>query len=133
MKHLLITTLLLGLIPSVSADLNKNNRHEQCLNAADYAGCMKYKDGTDSHSQLEKYREKDARIKATDYCSNEDYLSKQIMKAYKNSIYYELEAERKKDPQKFLERKGIKPRSYWEAMYRKNYDKCFNKQFEFYK
>tara|TARA_B100000886_G_scaffold199472_1_gene137531 strand:+ start:268 stop:1245 length:978 start_codon:yes stop_codon:yes gene_type:complete len=114
-------------------EIKRNSRHDECLKAKDYAGCMKYQDGKDKHSQLEKYREKDARIKAIDYCSNKDYLSKQIMRAYENSIYYELQAKRKKDPQKFLERKGIKPSTYWEGKYRQNYDKCFKEKFNFYR
>ena len=132
MKRLILLPLLLSLIPVAKVDIN-NSRHEQCLNAADYAGCMKYKEGTDSHSQLEKYREKDARIKAVNHCSNKDYLLKQIMKSYQRSIYYESMSIGKRNPQKYLERNSIKPSTYWEEMYRKRYDKCFNEKFEIYK
>ena len=49
MKRLLVLPLLLFVIPIANAEIN-NSSHEQCLNAADYAGCMKYKEGKDSHS-----------------------------------------------------------------------------------
>ena len=132
MKRLLILPFLLFLIPTARAEIN-NSHHEQCLNAADYAGCMKYKEGKDSHSQLEKYREKDARIKAVNHCRNKDFLLKELMKSLQRSIYFESMSIDKKNPQKYLDRNSIKPSSYWKERYSKRFEKCFYEKFEIYK